>query len=71
MNRSPWLVWAGVGVLGYVAGEMALRDALTVRWLNTGLFGALAHILPLALASGMVAVGWWLSLSSRIHQQRR
>jgi YjbE family integral membrane protein len=71
MNRSPWLVWAGVGVLGYVAGEMALRDTLTVKWLNSGLIGALAHILPLALASGMVAVGWWLSLSSRTHQQRR
>ena len=26
INRQVWLVWAGAGVLGYVAGEMALGD---------------------------------------------
>jgi predicted tellurium resistance membrane protein TerC len=26
MNRFRWIVWLGGGVLGYVAGEMILKD---------------------------------------------
>jgi YjbE family integral membrane protein len=32
MNRYSWIVPVAAGVLGYVAGQMALRDALMEKW---------------------------------------
>ena len=36
MNRYPWIVWLGGGILGYVAGEMILKDDLMRGWLGDG-----------------------------------
>ena len=32
MDRWPWIIWLGGGVLGYVAGDMFMRD-VTTWWL--------------------------------------
>ncbi len=60
MNRYPWIIWAGGGLLGYVAGDMILEDPVVLDWL-----GRLAHSLeypvPGALAVILTLLGWWLA----------
>ena len=34
MNRFIWIIWIGGGILGYVAGEMIMEDAMLIRWLD-------------------------------------
>jgi len=60
MARFPWIVWLGGGILGYVAGEMILRDHLVADWLGE-LVHALHYPMPLALGLGLTAVGWWFA----------
>jgi YjbE family integral membrane protein len=63
MTRLSWIVWLGGGVLGYVAGEMALRDQLIQAWLGAHVAGGLARPLPIALGVVLVALGWWFDRS--------
>ena len=60
MERFPIIVTAGAGLLGWVAGEMALTDPAIVDWLN-----AHAHylhkIVPAAGFVLVVVIGKWLS----------
>ena len=67
MNRYPWIIWLGGGLLGFVAGKMMLEDPAVERWL-----GALAHVLLYPVAIGLAAVltalGWWFH---RAHRRRR
>ncbi len=60
MNRLAWIVWLGGGVLGYVAGQMILEDAIVGRWLGEAA-GALRQPLPVALGLLITALGWWLA----------
>jgi YjbE family integral membrane protein len=60
MNRYPWIIWAGGGLLGYVAGDMLLEDPLVVDWL--GAVGpALEYPVPGALAVVLTGLGWWMA----------
>ena len=34
LNRFPVLVWAGAGLLGWVAGEIMVKDAAVASWLG-------------------------------------
>jgi YjbE family integral membrane protein len=64
MNRHPWIIWAGGGLLGYVAGDMMLEDPLVVAWL--GAVGpALEYPVPSALAAALAGVGWWMARPKR------
>lgn len=57
MVRYPWIIWIGGGILGYVAGEMILKDFWIATWL--GDFGRVLHYpLPIVLALGLTALGW-------------
>ena len=59
MSRFTWIVWIGGGVLGYVAGEMALTDDAVRPWV-----GEVIHrTVPLLLAVLLTALGWWLARS--------
>src|SRR5262249_18389169 len=62
MNRYAWIIWLGGGILGYVAGDMILEDAMVANRL-----GSAAHTLawtgPLGLAVLLTILGWWLSRS--------
>ncbi len=64
INRFPILVLAGGGLLGYIAGEMAVEDPAIAPWI-----AANASQLPsLAPAFGLivvVAVGWSLTRRNR------
>jgi YjbE family integral membrane protein len=57
MERWPWIIWLGGGVLGYVAGEMIMRDA-GKRWLDASHTSAV--VVSLVLAAIIAALGWWL-----------
>jgi YjbE family integral membrane protein len=64
MNRYPWIIWAGGGLLGYVAGDMLLEDPLLVDWL--GAIGpALEYPVPGALAVALTGLGWWMARPQR------
>ena len=64
MDRYPWIIWAGGGLLGYVAGDMLLEDPLVVDWL--GAVGpALEYPVPGALAVALALVGWWMARPKR------
>lgn len=60
MNRFGWIIWLGGGVLGYVAGEMILKERLLARWIDPHTVPALG-LLPLLPAVIIVAIGWWFS----------
>ena len=57
MNRLVWIIWLGGGILGYVAGEMILKDHGLARWVDHSAPGL--GLLPLAPAAIIVALGWW------------
>src|SRR5437867_8286846 len=59
MMRFVWIIWLGGGVLGYVAGEMILKDHSLARWIDQSAPGL--ELLPLAPAAIIVALGWWLN----------
>jgi YjbE family integral membrane protein len=63
MARYPWIIWLGGGVLGYVAGEMILKDVAGERW--TGDAAILGAVLPPLIGLVMVLVGWWYARMQR------
>lgn len=60
MNRYPWIIWLGGGILGYVAGDMMLEDPVVSTRLG-GFAPALHRPVPLALAAALTSLGWWLA----------
>jgi YjbE family integral membrane protein len=64
MNRFAWIIWLGGGILGFVAGEMILKDRIIAGWL--GPMGESLHYpLPIALGLVITALGWWFSRRTR------
>src|SRR2546421_200065 len=56
--RIPFLQLGG-GILGYVAGEMILKDHGLARWIDHSTPGL--GLLPLVPGVIIVALGWWLN----------
>ena len=63
MARLPLLAWAGAGLLGYVAGELAATDPWAAAWLD----GRVPHYVPPAAAAVLVlaVAGAWRLASRR------
>ncbi|MEY8877169.1 MAG: TerC family protein [Leptothrix sp. (in: b-proteobacteria)] len=59
MQRFAWIVTLGAGLLGFVAGEMALSDAALLGWFGQGVH-ALAIPVSALCAVVVVVVGKWL-----------
>ena len=57
MNRFTWIIWLGGGILGYVAGEMMLRDDGIEPWIGDA-HGWMKAV-PIALAVVIAGLGWW------------
>ena len=55
MARWPWIIYLAGGVLGYIGGEMIVRDPIAKSWLG---HGVIATALPLVLAVTVTALGW-------------
>jgi YjbE family integral membrane protein len=64
MNRFPGIIWIGGGILGYVAGEMILKDRLVHEWLGPRA-DALHLPVAIALAALITALGWWYAQGGR------
>ena len=60
MSRYPWIIWLGGGILGYVAGEMMLKDYWIAAWLGDAA-RILHYPLPIVLGVGLLGLGWHLS----------
>src|SRR5690349_3602077 len=57
MDRFRWIVWLGGGVLGWVAGELAITDTLVRA--SIGSWDSILHwVLPGLLAATAVMLGW-------------
>lgn len=57
MDRFRWIVWVGGGVLGWVAGELAVTD--TVVEASIGSWQTVMHwVLPALLGGGTTLFGW-------------
>ncbi|HEX8751482.1 MAG TPA: TerC family protein [Nitrospira sp.] len=57
MDRFRWIVWLGGGVLGWVAGELAITDTLVRA--SIGSWDPILHwALPSVLAATAIMLGW-------------
>jgi YjbE family integral membrane protein len=59
MNRFMWIIWIGGGILGYVAGEMILKDKGLARYIEPSMPGI--SLLPLVPAVIVFVLGWWFN----------
>jgi hypothetical protein len=59
MNRFAWIIWVGGGVLGYVAGEMILKDHGLDRFVDPSLPGL--GFAPLVPGIVIFILGWWFT----------
>jgi YjbE family integral membrane protein len=59
IERFPVLVLAGGGLLGYIAGEMAVEDPVVQPWIAANAAG-LAALAPPVLFGVVVIAGMWL-----------
>ena len=64
IERLPWLVIAGGGLLGYIAGEIAVADTAVKPWIDASM-PSLAYIAPAAGVLVVVISGVWLMRKSR------
>jgi YjbE family integral membrane protein len=62
MNRFVWIIWLGGGILGYVAGEMILKDRHLERLIDPA--NPAHDLLPILPAVIIVALGWWFSIQN-------
>jgi len=61
MGRFWWIVDLGAGILGWVGGEMILRDPMIQGRLGPRGVAALHWVLPAVLGVGVIVVGRWLA----------
>jgi predicted tellurium resistance membrane protein TerC len=62
MGRFPWIVTLGAGVLGWVSGEMILKDRVVRASLGESVVDAFEWVLPVVLGIGVIVVGrWWVA----------
>ena len=58
MNRFPIIITAGAGLLGWVAGAMALSDPAVVAWADR--HDTLRLLAPAVGAMAVISIGKWL-----------
>jgi YjbE family integral membrane protein len=64
IERLPWLVIAGGGLLGYLAGEIAMADTAIKPWIDESA-PSLHYVAPAVGILIVVAVGVWLMRRNR------
>ncbi len=58
IERFPIFVILGGGLLGYLAGEIAIEDTAVKPWIDANL-PQLHYLAPIAGIVVVVGVGWW------------
>jgi YjbE family integral membrane protein len=64
IERFHWLVVAGGGLLGYIAGEIAIEDAAVKPWIDANA-PVLHYLAPAVGIVVVVTVGVWLTRRNR------
>jgi YjbE family integral membrane protein len=64
IDRFPFIIYAGGALLGYVAGEMLVGEALFKPLLEAQ--HALHWLVPAACAILVLAAGWWLAMRKAV-----
>ena len=64
IERLPWLVIAGGGLLGYIAGEIAVADTAVKPWVDERM-PLLHYVAPAVGVLIVVVVGVWLMRKNR------
>ena len=59
MGHWPWIVWLGAGILGWVSGEMMLREPFVANWLKDATLDWIHVVVNAVLALALTALGWW------------
>lgn len=60
MNRFPFTIFIGAGLLGWIAGGMAITDTVTREWVNV--HAAFLHwLMPIGTALVVIVTGKWLA----------
>ena len=60
MNRFPIVIFIGAGLLGWIAGTMAITDSVTIDWVNA--HAAFLHwVMPVGMALTVILAGKWLT----------
>ncbi len=68
MERYPIIITIGAGLLGWVAGEMAVTDPLVKEWVNAN--AAILHwVAPSAGVVIVITVGKWLATRAAAQQK--
>jgi YjbE family integral membrane protein len=60
MNRYAWIIWAGGGVLGEVAGDMMIHDRVIHEWLGP-VADTVNYPLRILLFAAITTLGWRLA----------
>jgi YjbE family integral membrane protein len=60
LERFPFLIWAGAGLLGWVAGEMLDSDPWLIQQFGADLLHKLEYPAAAAGAAIVLGVGWWI-----------
>ena len=60
MSRFQWIVWLGGGVLGWVAGEMIVKDSIVHGWIEPWA-GVLHWVVSAFLGVTLTVAGWWFA----------
>lgn len=60
MDRFPWVIILGGGLLGWIAAGMLIHDIAVRDWVTTNWPWA-GYALPAAGAAIVIATGWWLA----------
>ncbi len=58
MDRHPWIVWVGGGLLGYVAGDMLFEDPVVIERLGAAV-ETLEYPVAMTAAAALTLYGWW------------
>lgn len=60
MNRFPLTIFIGAGLLGWIAGDLAITDTMTKEWVN--IHAVFLHwLMPVCTALLVIASGKWLA----------
>jgi YjbE family integral membrane protein len=65
LDRYPVMVWAGAGLLGWVAGDIMIKDNALLNWFSASLLQTLHIWAALAGAAFVVGLGYLLVRKKR------
>ncbi len=70
MDRFPWIIILGGGLLGWIAAGMAIHDVAVRDWVSTNWPWA-EYTLPAAGALVVMAIGWYLARAAAASKAAR